>query len=58
MGRLGTRLAGGRGGTRVGVVRGALWPVGDVRRGVREDARLILAPGAEGSTPVWVVTPA
>ncbi|WP_240656565.1 fused response regulator/phosphatase [Streptomyces sp. V2] len=56
--RLVTRLAEGRGGTRSVVVPGALWPVGYFRRGVRDDARLILAPAPEGRTPVCVVTPA
>ncbi|MFM9613317.1 SpoIIE family protein phosphatase [Streptomyces niveiscabiei] len=56
--RLVTRLAEGRGGTRSVVVPGALWPVGYFRRGVRDDARLILAPAPEGRTPVCVATPA
>ncbi|KND36191.1 protein phosphatase [Streptomyces acidiscabies] len=56
--RLVTRLTEGRGGTRTVVVPGALWPPGYFRRGVRDDARLILAPAPAGRTPVCVATPA
>ncbi|WP_246564568.1 fused response regulator/phosphatase [Streptomyces roseirectus] len=56
--RLVNRLVEGRAGTRNVVVPAALWPPGYFRRGVRDDARLVLAPARDGGTSVCLATPA
>ncbi|MET8243353.1 fused response regulator/phosphatase [Streptomyces sp. NPDC005202] len=55
--RLIARIAEGQSGVHATVVPAPLWPAGCFRPGVQEDARLVLAPAQDGTTPVCIATP-